>query len=119
MKGTIRRSVAVRITGLVLAAGAVTAAGALAPGAASAHPAGTTSPDTVTACGIGQVPLTNQNTWVRSGPGFAFGPIYTIPAWFGFRIVAGPATADGLVWWYGHGNGQDNGWVPQQNLTCA
>jgi hypothetical protein len=105
-----------RAATLGIAAAALTAAVTLAPGAASASPA---SPDSVTSCGVGQVPLVNQNTWVRGGPGFAFGPMYTIPAWFAFRIVAGPATADGLVWWYGHGNGQPDGWAPQQNLTCA
>jgi hypothetical protein len=99
-----------RAATLGIAAVALTATAALAPGAASAS---------TTSCGVGQVPLVNQNTWVRGGPGFAFGPMYTIQQWFAFRIVAGPASADGLVWWYGHGNGQADGWAPQQNLTCA
>jgi hypothetical protein len=79
-------------------------------------PAASASVDS--ACAIGMVPLTNQNTWVRSEPGFTH-VLHTLPAWSGFRIGAGPVAADGLVWWFGHGNHTSNGWVPEQNLTCA
>jgi len=33
--------------------------------------------------------------------------------------LAGPVAADGLVWWYGHGNDTSSAWAPEQNLTCA
>jgi hypothetical protein len=64
------------------------------------------------------VPLTNQNTWLRSQPGFTT-VVYTLEAGRGFRITAGPVVADGLVWWYGHGNDTSSAWAPEQNLTCA
>lgn len=107
-----------RAATLGIAAAALTAAAALGPGAASADPAGVASPEILTSCAPGMVPLTNQNTWVRFGPGFEFVTKYTLAAGSGFRILAGPSTGDGLVWWYGNGNGQDFGWVPDQNLTC-
>ncbi len=107
-----------RAATLGIAAAALTAAAALGPGIASAEPAGVVSPATITACSPGMVPLTNQNTWVRHGPGFEFVTKYTLPAGSGFRILAGPSSGDGLMWWYGNGNGQDFGWVPDQNLTC-
>jgi hypothetical protein len=110
---TTRRAAAVGI-----AAAALTAVTALGPGIASADTASVTSPETVTACAPGMVPLTNQNTWVRHGPGFEFVTKYTLQSGSGFRILAGPSTGDGLVWWYGNGNGKDYGWVPDQNLTC-
>ena len=107
-----------RAATLGVAAAALTAAAALAPGIASAEPAGGASPATITACSPGMVPLTNQNTWVRHGPGFSFVAKYTLPAGSGFRILDGPVAADGLWWWYGNGNGKDFGWVPDQNLSC-
>ena len=97
---------------------ALTAVAAFGGAAASADPTGVVSPATVTACSPGMVPLTNQNTWVRYGPGFEFVSKYTLPAGSGFRILAGPSSGDGLMWWYGNGNGKDFGWVPDQNLTC-
>jgi hypothetical protein len=106
-----------RAATLGIAAAALTATAAFGAGTASASP-DSASPNILTSCVPGLVPLTNQNTWVRYGPGFAFATEYTIPAGYGFRILAGPASADGLVWWYGNGNGGDYGWVPDQNLSC-
>jgi len=101
-----------------IAAAALTASAAVGAGTASAESGSVASPATITACAPGMVPLTNQNTWVRYGPGFEFATYYTLPAGSGFRILGGPASADGLVWWYGNGNSQPYGWVPSQNLSC-
>jgi hypothetical protein len=101
-----------RAAALSVAAAAMAVVAVVGPPAAAASPNGTLS------CGVGMVPLTNQNTWMRAEPGFTF-VLYTLPAGAGFRITAGPAAADGLIWWFGHGNNTGNGWVPEQNLTCA
>jgi hypothetical protein len=111
--GKIRRAAMLGVT-----AAALTAATALGAASASADPGRVASPARLTSCSPGMVPLTNQNTWVRYGPGFEFATNYTLLAGSGFRILGGPASADGLVWWYGNGNGRDYGWVPDQNLTC-
>lgn len=98
-----------RVAALGVAAVALAAVTAIGPQSAAA--------DAASSCAIGMVPLTNQETWVRSAAGFTF-IIYTLPPGAGFRIVGGPMSADGLVWYYGHGNGMTEGWVPGQNLTC-
>ena len=105
-------TVARRAAALGTAAAAMVAAATVGPPAAAA------TPDSAFACAIGMVPLTNQNTWIRTDPGFTF-PLYTLEQGRAFRIGAGPVAADGLVWWFGHGNDTGNGWVPEQNLTCA
>lgn len=107
-----------RAAAVGVAAAALTAVTAFGAGPATADATGGVSPATVTACAPGMVPLTNQNTWVRYGPGFEFVTKYTLQAGSGFRILAGPSSGDGLMWWYGNGNGKDFGWVPDQNLTC-
>ncbi|HEX8081925.1 MAG TPA: hypothetical protein VF557_17065 [Jatrophihabitans sp.] len=86
----IRGSVRVAAAGL----GAV-AAVALMP-AATAH-----------AALPGQVCNVNQNTWVRWTEGGSVR--YTIPAGGGFRI---DHFNHQETWIYGHGNGQPNGWIP-------
>jgi hypothetical protein len=55
---------------------------------------------------------------VPSDPGFTH-VLYTILEGRAFRIGAGPVVADGVVWWFGHGNQLSNGWVSQQNLSCG
>jgi len=106
----VRRAAAL---GVATAAVAVTAIAG--PSAAAAEPV---DGPTAQSCAIGMIPLTNQNTWLRFQPGFT-DVLYTIEAGRAFRISAGPAVADGLVWWFGHGNDTGNGWAPEQNLTCA
>jgi hypothetical protein len=93
-------------------------AAALAVAAVVGQPAAAATPAAVAACAPGMVPWTNQNTWVRSDPGFTH-VLYTIPEGRAFRIGAGPVVADGMVWWFGHGNQLSNGWVPEQNLSCG
>ncbi len=93
-----RRTVAAGLAGLALAASTVVIS------------AETAYATTQTLCNV------NQNTWVRVDPGFTT-VLYTIPSGGGFRIVGGPAFADGLWWWKGHGNGLSDGWAPDQNLT--
>jgi hypothetical protein len=100
----VRRAVTLGVTTAAMAA--LAAVGS--PAAASADGG----------CAVGMVPWTNQNTWIRTDPGFTY-PLYTLAEGRGFRIGAGPVAADGLVWWFGHGNDTGNGWVPEQNLTCA
>lgn len=104
---TLQRAVTLGVTTAAMAV-AVTVG---APAAAGA-------PGSASGCAIGMVPLTNQNTWIRSEAGFTY-PLYTLEQGRAFRIGAGPVAADGLVWWFGHGNDTGNGWVPEQNLTCA
>lgn len=99
----LRRFAAMALTGAALATTVATA-----PQAAAAP---------LTSCAIGMIPLTNQTTWMREAPGFTY-VLYTLDPGRGFRIGAGPVTADGLVWWFGHGNDVGQGWVPDQNLTC-
>jgi hypothetical protein len=94
------------------------ATAAMAVAAAVGPPAAAGALDRASGCAIGMVPLTNQNTWIRTEPGFTY-PLYTLAQGRAFRIGAGPVAADGLVWWFGHGNDTGNGWVPEQNLTCA
>lgn len=99
----VRRVTATVLTGLALATTATVA---------SAGTASASTQAVATLCNV------NQDTWVRILPGFS-GVIGTIPAGGGFRIDGTtPAYADGLWWWYGHGNGWvRSGWVPEQNLT--
>jgi hypothetical protein len=94
---SLRRSVASGLTGLAL----VASAAVISPGTASAD---------IALCNV------NKNTWVREAPGLGTRVLYTIPEGGGFRVEDGPALADNILWWYGHGNGRANGWVPDQNL---
>jgi hypothetical protein len=99
----VRRVAATVLAGLALATTATVAA------------TGTAAASTQAAASLCNV---NQDTWVRVLPGFT-GVIGTIPAGGGFRIDGSvPAYADGLWWWYGHGNEWvRSGWVPDQNLS--
>lgn len=84
----------VRNTAVTLLAGAALAASAsfISTGTAQAAP--------------GQLCNVNQNTWVRDAP---WGSVmYTIPAGGGFRWVANYDAN----WAYGHGNGQADGYIP-------
>lgn len=107
----VRRAVA-----LSAATAAMAVAATVGPPAAVASPDSTV--DAAFACAVGMVPLVNQNTWLRAEPGFTY-PLYTVAEGRAVRLTAGPAVADGLVWWLAHGNDTGNGWVPEQNLTCA
>lgn len=103
------------VAGLALVASAVAATGT-----AAASPVDVTSSKGIlVVCTPNLITTVNQNTWVRSNPGFVGSILYTIPSGGGFHILSGPYTGDSVKWWFGHGNGGANGYVPAANLSCT
>lgn len=111
----LRRTIVAGVAGLALAASATATAGT-----AAASPTHVTSPQGIlVACTSNLITTVNQNTWVRFAASLSADHSYTILTGGGFHILGGPYSGSGLLWYYGHGNGGSDGYVPKQNLNCT